>query len=271
MRTRMRGRLVWLTVAAGAAWPGAAAGQQDLEAILSARRDAVPDDRRSFEETWLLPTEGTSAADAAAVTRFAGRATVYQDDRKERIEIRPVSGGALGEPIVVVSDGDRYHLVTRVGATSLAGSAVAGDPLLRLVLAGPPGQGPPHRTVPAAAGGVAAVVLRHARQGEFDSDDAFALRLPQVGGGLLKEGLSSFSPGANPSVTASAGARGVGQVRTANGTISVTPDPEAVRWMETVRVSPIALEAFKLEGRLTPYNALPAAGADGGIAPEGTR
>lgn len=271
MRRRTRGRLVGLAVAATAAWPGAAAGQQDLEAILSVRRDAMPDDRRSFEETWLLPAEGTSAPDAAAVTRFAGRATVYQDDRKERIEIRPVSGGGLGEPIVIVSDGGRYHLVTRVGATPLTGSAVAGDPLVRLVLEGPPGQSPPHRTVPAAGGGVAAVVLRHARQGEFESDDAFALRLPQVGGGLLKQGLSSFSPGADPTVTASAGARGVGQVRTANGTISVTPDPEAVRWMETVRVSPLALEAFKLEGRLTPYDALPAAGAGEEVAPEGTR
>jgi hypothetical protein len=62
-------------------------------------------------------------------------------------------------------------------------------------------------------------------------------------------------------VTAAAGTRGVDQVETAEGTVSVTPDPAAVEWMEDQRVSPGELERFRLEGRLSPYDAIPEAGA----------
>jgi hypothetical protein len=73
----------------------------------------------------------------------------------------------------------------------------------------------------------------------------------------VREGLAQFSPGRDPNVTAAAGARGVDQVETAEGTVSVTPDPAAVEWMEDQRVSPAELERFRLEGRLSPYDALP--------------
>lgn len=266
----MRNRIRWSLLAGAlvAALPGPAAGQGDLAGSLAAR--SVPNAKRSFEETWLLPKTGATAPDASTVTRFAGRATIYQERGKERIELRAVSGGELADPIVVVSDGRTYHLVTKVGATPLVGSAAAGDALLKLVLAGPAGEAPPHRAVPATAGGVAAVVLRHARQGAFDGGQAFALKLPQVGGGLLRTGLSSFSAAQDPTVTASAGARGVDQVRTANGMITVTPDPAAVSWMEALRVSPVAFEEFKATGRLAPYDALPEEGA-APAAQEGAR
>jgi hypothetical protein len=159
--------------------------------------------------------------------------------------------------VVIVSDGDGYWLVTKVGATPLAESARASDAWLALVLAGPPGETPAYRTVDAANGGVAAVVLRASEPTDFDEEKAFALRLPQGGSGLVREGLAQFSPGRDPNVTAAAGARGVDQVETAEGTVSVTPDPAAVEWMEDQRVSPAALERFRLEGRLSPYDALP--------------
>jgi hypothetical protein len=108
---------------------------------------------------------------------------------------------------------------------------------------------------------VAAVVLRAPESAEFDEDEAFALRLPQGGSGLVREGLAQFSPGRDPAVTAAAGTRGVDQVETAEGTVSVTPDPAAVQWMEEQSVSPADLEAFRLEGRLSPYDALPEDGA----------
>lgn len=239
-------------LAASAILPGAASAsaQEDLAALLAGRQEAVPEGRHAFQETWLLP-----APDDIGRSEFAGRATFYQDGPRERIEVRPVRDGALEEPVVVVSNGRSYHLVTKVGSTPLAESAPAADPLLRLVLAGPPGEAPQHRTVPLAEGGQA-VVLRSALDPDFDAGQAFRLRLPQVGGGLLKSGLSQFSAAQNTQLTASAGARGVDQVRTADGSISVTPDPEAVRWMEAQAVSEVELEGFKLEAGLAPYDAL---------------
>ena len=231
-----------------------ASGQDDLGAVLAERQKAVPKGRHAFQETWLLPAEDA----AAPPNRFAGRVNVYQDGPRERLEIRRVQGDALGDPIVIVSNGRSYQLVTRVGATPFLESAPAGEPFVQLVLAGPAGDAPQHRSVAVPAGGQA-VVLRSTIDPDFDSGDAFQLRLPQVGGGLLKSGLSQFSAAQNTQLTASAGARGVDQIRTAEGTISVTPDPEAVRRMETRAVTEVELEDFKLEGRLAPYDELPAA------------
>jgi len=242
-----------------AAWTGIllagapASAQDDLGGVLTERQKAVPKGRHAFQETWLLPAQ----AGAGQPNRFAGRITVYQDGPRERLEIRRVEGDALGEPIVIVSNGRSYQLVTKVGATPFVESAPAKEPFVQLVLAGPAGEAPQHRTVPVPSGGQA-VVLRSAVDPDFDSGDAFQLRLPQVGGGLLKTGLSQFSAAQNTQLTASAGARGVDQIRTADGTISVTPDPEAVRRMEAQAVSEVELEGFKLEGGLAPYDGLPA-------------
>ena len=240
---------------------GPASGQQDLASILTARHDALPGGKHAYQETWLLPAEG-AAAPGPGATVFAGRVTVYQDGARERLEIFPVENGELTDPLIVVCDGGTYHLVTRVGATPLVSSARAGDRLVALVLAGPPDRAPEYRVVPAPDGGVAAVVLRHAQPPDFDDSEAFALRLPQVGGGALKSGLSRFSAANDAQVTASAGARGVDQVQTPDGAVSVNPDPDAVQWMDGLAVDPLAFEAFKREARLSPYDALPAEGAE---------
>jgi hypothetical protein len=240
----------------GALAPGSSAAQA-LQATLDARREGMPGGKRSWQETWLVPETGPSAADAAQVRKFAGRVVAYQEGDRERLELRAARGTELDEPVVVVSDGEAYWLVTRVGASPLAESAKASDPWLGLVLAGPPGDAPAHRAVPAADGGVAAVVVRSPQPSDFDASAAFALKLPQGGSGLVRTGLAQFSPGADPTVTAAAGTRGVDQVQTANGTVSVTPDPEAVRWMEAQAVSAVALESFRMEGRLDPYDVLP--------------
>ena len=254
MRSIARGALLALALGATVPVPSPA---QSLQATLDARREAMPRGKHAWQETWLVPESGTSAADAAQVTKFGGRVWAYQDGDRERLEIRAARGDELDEPVVVVSDGEAYWLVTRVGATPLAESARASDAWLVLVLAGPPGDTPAYRSVAAAGGGVAAVVLRAPEPADFDEDKAFALRLPQGGSGLVREGLAQFSPGRDPNVTAAAGARGVDQVETAEGTVSVTPDPAAVEWMEDQRVSPAELERFRLEGRLSPYDALP--------------
>lgn len=244
-----------LVVLAGA---DATSAAQALQPTLEARREAMPRGKHAWQETWLVPEAGPAAPDAAQVRKFAGRVTAYQDGDRERLELRAARGDELDEPMVVVSDGEAYWLVTRVGATPLAESAKSSDRWLALVLAGPPGDAPPSRQVAAEGGGVAAVVVRAPEPSDFDSNAAFALKLPQGGSGLVRSGLAAFSPASNPEVTAAAGARGVDQVKTANGTVSVTPDPEAVQWMEAQRISSGALERFRMDARLAPYDALPA-------------
>lgn len=243
-------------LATTAAFP-APSPAQTLAQALETRSQSMPRGKHSWQETWLVPESGPSAPDAGQVRKFAGRVIAYQDGDRERLELRAARGDELEAPLVVVSDGDAYWLVTQVGATPLLESAKASDRWLALVLSGPPGDAPTHREVTAEGGGVAAVVVRAPEPADFATDAAFALKLPQGGSGMVREGLAAFSPGANPDVTAAAGARGVDQVQTANGTVSVTPDPEAVRWMEAQRVSSGALERFRIEARLAPYDALP--------------
>jgi hypothetical protein len=233
-----------------------ALAQDDLGATLEARRQALPRSARAFHETWLLPAKGESAPDAQA-TVFAGRVTVWQRAPRERLEIFPAENGRLGDPIVIVSDGRAYHLVTAVGATPLAQAALARNRLVRLILAGPAGEAGRYRVVDAPQGGVAAVVLRQTLAPDFEPDRAFALRLPSAGGGVMTTGLARFSAAGDPQVTAAAGARGVDRVRTAEGEVAVTPDPAAVAWMEERQVAAGELEAFKREAGLSPYDALP--------------
>lgn len=252
-----RAGVTGLLAVAAAALAGPAVGQEapDLEARLA----EIPAGPRVFQETWLLPREG-EAAPTAAETEFAGRVAVFQAGPRERLEIHRVVGEGLADPVVVVSDGSRYHLVTRLGATPLAETEALGDPLVRMALAGPPGDAPDHRVVPAPGGGVTAVVLRHSRGTTFDADRAFALKEAQLEGGILGEGLASFSAAGNARLVAAAGPRGVDRVRTARGTVSVTPDPAAVTWMEEQGVTAVELERFRREARLPPYDLLPEEG-----------
>jgi hypothetical protein len=151
--------------------------QDDLGAILDARREALPRSARAFHETWLLPASGEAAPNAQA-TVFAGRVTVWQRAPRERLEIFPAENGGLGDPIVIVSDGRGYHLVTAVGATPLAQTAPARSRLVRLILARPAGEANRYRVVDAPQGGVSAVVLRQGLASDFEPDRAFGCRAP---------------------------------------------------------------------------------------------
>ncbi len=228
--------------------------QDDMASILDARRQAIPKEKRVFEETWLTPAEGAAPT---AEPSFAGRVVVFQDRPKERLEIRRVTGGELEDPLVIVSDGRGYYLVTRVGATDLISSEPIGDPFVQRVLRSPPGTIEPHRAVRDRDGTTTAIVLRHPREADFDEDEVFELKSPQIESSLLKKGLSSFSAAQERHVAASAGARGVDEIETADGKVDVTPDPAAVQWMEEQSVPPLEFEEFRIEARLAPYNDLP--------------
>ncbi len=239
--------------------PTAAAAQEsgdagpDLAATLAERQQALPEGRAAYEETLLTAPPGGAASERDL--RLAAKIAVFQEAPRERLEIRPVSGNAFGEPIVLVSDGKSYFLVTKVGATPLAESARASDPLVLQVLASSPAETARKRTVEGPGGELLAVVYRQPRSADFSSETAFDLKPARLGGGLLKKGLASFGESEDATVTASAGARGVGEVETPEGMVSVTPDSAGVAWLEARDVGPLALEAFLLEGELGPYAA----------------
>jgi hypothetical protein len=238
-------------LAAGTA-PGPAAAQ-GLDAVLAARAKAIPKGPRAFEETWLRPPAGGAASERDLT--LAAKVSAFQQAPRERLEIRPVSGRRFGEPVVVVSNGKGWFLVTKLGATPLAESAKASDPLVTAVLGGPAGDAPRKRRVEGAGGKLDAVVYREARPADFSASTAFSLKAPKVGGGLLKKGLASFAEPADTQATASAGARGVDEIETPEGTVSVTPDTVAVAWLDGREPDALELEAFLLAGELGPYAA----------------
>ena len=100
-----------------------------------------------------------------------------------------------------------------------------------------------------------AVVYREPRDAAFSSSSAFSMKPAKVGGSLLKKNLAMFGESDDRTVTASAGARGVDEIQTPNGKVSVTPDSAAVVWLESREVGPLAFEAFLVEGALGPYAA----------------
>jgi hypothetical protein len=239
-------------VAALALLCAAAAGArgQALDETLDARQKALGKGKRAYQETFLAAPAGGAAS---GKLELAAKVAVFQEAPRERLEIRPVSGGSFGEPVVVVSNGTGYFLVTKVGSTPLAPSAKAKDPLVLEALASMPDAPAGKRELKGADGKLAAVVYREPRSADFSSATAFSLKPAKVGGGLLKKGLASFSDSDDTVVTASAGARGVDEIQTPSGTVSVTPDSSAVVWLESHEVGPVELEQFLLAGGLGPY------------------
>ena len=224
---------------------------QDLEQTLSARQKALPKGKRAYDETFLTPPAGGAAGEKDL--KLTAKVAVFQDAPRERLEIRPLKGAAFGEPIVIVSNGKGYFLVTKLGSTPLAESARASDPFVLQALASMPNETTKKRRVTGPDGKLVAVVYREPRSADFSAATAFSLKPAKVGGGLLKKGLASFGESDDTAVTASAGARGVDEIDTPSGKVSVTPDSSAVVWLESREIDPLELEEFLLAGELGPY------------------
>jgi hypothetical protein len=246
-RSRIAVRLALALVCTAA--PGA--GAQTLDATLASRQQALPKQKTAYQETILQASKGGAASEKDL--KLTAKVAVYQEAPQERIEIQPVEGSGFGEPVVIVSNGKGYFLVTKVGSTPLAKSPKAQDPVVLQELSSMPNATGKKRSLKGSDGKLAAVIYREPRPADFSSSTAFSMQAPKLGGGLLKKGLSSFAGDDQPVVTASAGARGVDQIQTPNGAVNVTPDSSAVVWMEKREVSPLDLESFLLTGGLGPY------------------
>jgi hypothetical protein len=187
----------------------------------------------------------------------------YSAPPKWRAEIsRTADGRTMGTPAVLIGEGERAVVVTAVGATPLEQHALGRDQLVRAAVvfdARGRRRGPASgRIVERLANGkIGRVVYRRAdRHPNFD----MALLNPggrSAGATLLASGISRVGDQRSASVVATAGARGVDNIKTPKGQVPVTPDSAAVTKMDRYSVGTVALEEFMRSGGLGPY-AVPA-------------
>jgi hypothetical protein len=201
----------------------------------------------------LNVTNPAAADSLALVAQVDG----YAKSPRWRAEVRRVGGdGRLGEPTVLVGERNRVVVVTGVASAPLEQNAAKDDPLVQAVVAQfdaggtlkQPGAG---RIVQRAAGQVARVLVRRPSV-QTDFPDALLVmsRGRRTLNDLVQRGTGQVAANRTNSLAATAGARGVTQVQTPQGTIAVNPDPAAVAAMDQRATDAVALDAFIREGHL---------------------
>ncbi len=189
------------------------------------------------------------------------RVDYFSAPPKWRAEIRRTADGqTMGTPQVLIGQGPQALVVTPVGTTPLEQHALGRDALVRAaVIFDAAGQ----RRGPIAgriverlpSGSVGRIVYRRPdRNPTFDP----ALLEPggrSAGATLLASGIARVGDQRSASVVATAGARGVDNIKTPKGQVPVTPDTAAVTRMDRFSVGTVALEEFLRAGGLGPYAA----------------
>lgn len=178
---------------------------------------------------------------------------------KWRAEIsRTADGRTMGPPTVLIGEGAQAVVVTPLGTTPLAQHALGQDALVRAAVvfdASGHRQGPASGRIVErlANGSVGRVVYRRAeRSANFD----LALLNPggrSAGATMLASGIARVGDQRSASVVATAGARGVDNIKTPAGSVAVTPDTAAITRMDHYAVGTVALEEFLRAGGLGPY------------------
>ncbi|HEX8904625.1 MAG TPA: hypothetical protein VF771_07270, partial [Longimicrobiaceae bacterium] len=195
-----------------------------------------------------------AAADSLALV---AQVDGYAKTPRWRAEVRKVGGdGRLGDPTVLVGERNRVVVVTGVASAPLEQNAAKDDPIVQAVVAQfdqagalkQPGAG---RIVQRAAGKIARVVVRRpALQGDFPDGLLAMSRGRRTVNDLVSRTTGQVASSRTASLAPTAGARGVTQVQTPQGTISVNPDPAAVLAMDQRTVDAVAVDQFVREGRL---------------------
>ena len=172
---------------------------------------------------------------------------------------RLVSPDSAAPPVVLVVDGDGAALVlTGLGSTPLEEHAALDDPVVRLILdhveAGRPVPPGPARITETDSDGRLAYVIqrRPAARVEFSAGLLEAGTSSRLGRSVARLGIHAVGGERDEEVVASAGARGVATVQTADGEIEVMPDTAAILSMSDVSITIIDLDRFLREGGITP-------------------
>jgi hypothetical protein len=176
-----------------------------------------------------------------------------------RAEIRRTADGrTMGNPDVLIGEGNRALVVTPLGTTPLEQHVLGQDPLVRAVVifdgsGRAPGPASGRLVERARDGSVARVVFRRSVKNPGFADALLDPGARSGGRTLLASGIAAVGDQRQASVVATAGARGVDRVRTPGGEVPVTPDSAAVRRMDGYAVGAVALEDFMRSGGLGPY------------------
>jgi hypothetical protein len=182
----------------------------------------------------------------------------YAKAPRWRAEIRRVSADQrLSEPLVLVGERNRVVVLTGVGSTPIAQHAAHSDPLVQSVIAQfdaagavkQPGAG---RIVQRAANrSVARVIVRRPSvQTDFSDSQLEMGRARRTLNSLVQRATGQVASNRSEGTLATAAARGVTQVQTPAGTISVNPDSAAVAAMDRRSVDAVAVDTFVHDGHL---------------------
>ncbi len=221
----------------------------------------------------LVRATTRSASDSMALVM---RVDYFANPPRWRAEIRrSPDGQAFTQPQVLLGDAGTVLVVTPVGTTPLSAHEAGRDTMVQAAAAVMGGAGrrsgpASGRIVERAAGLVRRVVFRRAvRSPAFDD----RILDPRRSGGpsFIASRVASVGDQRSASVVATAGARGVDNVQTPNGTVPVTPDTAAVLRMESFSVGALRLEDFMRVGTLGPYKLSPEDAAADSAAADSAR
>ena len=172
-----------------------------------------------------------------------------------RAEIRRTKDGVnFAEPIILIGEGRNARVVTPLGTTPLDQHAAGRDSLVRAAVvfdeSGKRTGVANGAVIDAASARIA--YRRTARAPNFNTE-SLNPRNQALGRQLISRSLVSVGDQRSVTVVATAGARGVGRVKTARGDVVITPDTLAVKRMERFAISAVRLEDFMRTAGLGPY------------------
>ncbi|HKK69630.1 MAG TPA: hypothetical protein VKA86_00320 [Candidatus Krumholzibacteria bacterium] len=245
--------------------PAVAQTAQDARLLeaLERRTAALPESSTVFVETWLLPVGDAPSADSPDELLPRGKALVLQLQKREYLSLVARLDDPASSSVEVLCDATRYYRRTPQGDRPLETADIEAEPFVLLALEGPAGAASARRVVASPDGGITAVVLREWIDQEVRPEhvaiDGVAVA-NDPGFVRLVEGIDR---GVSDQWAQSAAPRGVEEIEEGGATVSVRPDTSAVKWMESIKISPLALETFRLQAGLPPYHLLRATEAEG--------
>jgi len=257
--------LCCLSILTSSALPAVAQTAQDARLLeaLERRTAALPESSTVFVETWLLPVGDAPSADSPDELLPRGKALVLQLQKREYLSLVARLDDPASSSVEVLCDATRYYRRTPQGDRPLETADIEAEPFVLLALEGPAGAASARRVVASPDGGITAVVLREWIDQEVRPEhvaiDGVAVA-NDPGFVRLVEGIDR---GVSDQWAQSAAPRGVEEIEEGGATVSVRPDTSAVKWMESIKISPLALETFRLQAGLPPYHLLRATEAEG--------
>ncbi len=200
-----------------------------------------------------------TADTATARVALVGKVDVFAIAPRWRAEFRDVAApDSMTPPLVLVVEGDRAVVLTELGSTTLEDHRAADDPLVRTIMAHVEGgrpvpAGPTRFAETDGSGQVTYVIVRQpAARAEFSEGLLSTSTAGRLGRSVARLGIHAIGGERDAEVVASAGARGVATVQTAQGEIEVRPDTTAILRMERLAIGVVELDQFLRAAGITP-------------------